>query len=778
MLRDIRFALRSARRAPAIACAVILTLALGLGVSTTAFSLVDAILMRPLPVSHPERLVNATLDDGFAILETEYIRERSRSLAGLIAYDWTRLSTVVGATPSLATARLVSGDVFSVLGVHVVGRPLRLEDDRPGATPVAVASCGYARQFGAIPDAIGRTILLDGVSATIVGVMPCDFPGLSAGEMPEDLWLPMALHPKLALNDHVTVGILARLAPGASAEIAQRELTDLHRSFTRDTLARVIVTDGTQGLQTFGQAAAVPLRILTAAAVAVLLLVSANVMNLLLTRGTGRRQELMIRLAMGASRPQLIRQLIIETLVYASVGGVLGVLVACWTAPLIASRLAHHDGPLMLDLAPSPRLIAFMAVAVLATVLASGVAPALSATGPLESGARSTPGRSTSRLGRSLAMIQVSLSLVLLIVTGQLMHGLATMTRMDPGFERSHALQFNIYANTLGYSGSDELAFYERIRSKLDALPGVEAATVSRYRTAMIDRTVCQPTTDGSPVDVNLNGIGERYWAATGIPLLEGRDFVPGDGAVTILSAEAAREFFPGVDPIGRTLRVVSGTLRVVGVARDVRAYGERPADVGGPTCRLFVPLVHAPRAELGQVTFALRTSGNPAALIATVRDVVHSIEPRASLVSLETGMDAAKQVTTGQSTLAASAGVLAVLALVLACIGLYGIVSYTVARRMGEMGVRLALGASPRRLFWAVLRDALKPITWGLVLGLLAETLALRIVGHSVIGLDAPAPLAIGAAAATLVIAALIAAVPPARRAARADPMLALRAT
>ncbi|HSY80887.1 MAG TPA: ABC transporter permease [Gemmatimonadaceae bacterium] len=772
MLRDFRFALRSARRSLLVSATVVLTLALGLGVSTTAFSLVDAILLRPLPVAHPERLVNATLDDGFPILETEYFRDRSRSLSGIIAYDGTRLSTVVQRQPGVATAGLVSGDVFAILGVPVLGRPLRREDDRPGAVPVAVASCAYAtRQFGSPTAAIGQTVMLDALSTSIIGVMPCDFPGLTAGEMPEDLWLPLVWHPQLGLNDHTTVGILARLAPGANAAVAQRELTDLHRTFTRDTLGRVLVSDGSQGLERLAHASATPLRVLAAAAAAVLLLVCANVMNLLLTRGAGRRQEIMIRLAMGASRPQIVRQLVVETLVYALAGGILAVFAAYWLGPVLATRLAPSQGPLMLDLVPRGRVLAFVAVAVLATVLAAGVAPALRVA-RLENETRSTP-----RIGRSLAMIQVGLSLVLLIVTGQLGRSAASMALLDTGFEQHRTLQFALYANTLGYSGPSELAFYERVRSKLGAIPGVVTATFARDHITAINRTICRPSTDGGPVDVGLSGIGADYWAATGIPLLRGRDFVPNDGAVTILSAEAARVFFPGVDPIGRTLRVTDGgTLRVVGIARDVRAFGERPEEVGAPTCRVFIPLEHAAKVDMGQAMFIVRTAGAPAALLAPVRDAVDAVDPRAALVRLETMTDATKGITAGQSALATSAGVLAALALALACIGLYGVVSYMVARRMTEMGIRLALGASPARLFRVVLGDAMRPVLSGLALGLAGAALALKLVGHSVIGLDAPQPLAIIAATLTLVVAALIAATLPARRAARADPVQALR--
>jgi predicted permease len=772
MLRDLLFALRSARRSLMVTVTVVLTLALGLGVSTTAFSLVDAILLRPLPVAHPERLVNASFEDGFPILETEYFRERSRSLSGIIAYDGTQLSTVVQERPGLATARLLSGDVFATLGVPVIGRALRLDDDRPGAAPVAVASCAYAtRQFGGMTAAIGQTPLLDGMSTTIVGVMPCDFPGLTAGKMPEDLWLPIIWHSRLGLNDHTTVGILARLAPGANAGIAARELTALHRTFTRDTLGRVLVSDGSQGLETLAHASATPLRILTAAAAAVLLLVCANVMNLLLTRGTGRRQEIVIRLAMGASRPQIVRQLIVETLVYALAGGILAVVAAEVLGPLLATRLAPGEGPLMLDLVPRGRVLAFVAVAVLATVVAAGVVPALKAA-RLENETRSTP-----RIGRSLAMLQVGLSLVLLIVTGQLVHGARSMALMDTGFEQHHTFQFALYANTLGYSGPSELAFYERVRSKLGAMPGVVTATVARDHITAINRTICHPSTDGGPVDVGLSGIGANYWAATGIPLLRGRDFVPNDGAVAILSTEAARVFFPDADPIGRTLRVPDGgTLRIVGVARDVRAFGERPEEVGAPTCRVFIPLEHAAKEDMGQAMFIVRTIGDPAATLGAVRDVVHTIDPRAALVRLETVSNATRDITAGQSALATSAGVLAALALALACIGLYGVVSYMVARRMTEMGIRLALGASPARLFRVVLGDAMRPVLSGLALGLAGAALALKLVGHSVIGLDAPQPLAIIAAALTLVVAALIAATLPARRAARADPVQALR--
>lgn len=795
MLRDLRFALRSARRAPALACTVVLTLALGLGISTTVFSLVDAILLRPLPVERPDQLVLATPvlpdgtpDDGFPIPEVEYLRDRSRSLAGVIAFDGTRLNAVVSGNPRLVTAMLISADAFDILGVRVMGRTIRRQDDRPGASPVAVVSCQYAAsQFGASAPAIGQTLTLTGLSATVVGVLPCDFPGLSAGETPADVWLPMALHPQLALNDHVTVGVIARLAPGADAGMAESELTDLHRTYARNALVgRIVVRDGSQGLRNLSEAVETPLRVLTAAAIAVLLLVCANVMNLLLTRGTGRRQELAIRLAMGASRPQLVRQLVTETLAYATVGGALGVLLAGWAGPVLVRHLAVGPGSptLMIDVFPRGRVIAFAAVAVLATVLAAGIGPALRAT-QLEG--HTTGNRATIRLGQSLATVQVCLSLVLLIVTSQLLHGVATMARMDPGFERRQTLQFRVYANTLGYGGPAEIAFYERIRTRLDALPGVRAASVSRYPAATGYRSICHAPIGGAPTDLSLNGIGARYWTATGTPLLRGREFSAADGPaappVAILSEVAARVLFPGIDPVGQTLRVTADppatvrAIQIVGVARDVRAYGPRPEDVGAPTCRIFVPLAQAPQSELGQVLFVVRTMADPTVMFGAVRSAVQSVDPRAAILWLQTGSDATEALTASENTLAAAAGILATLALALACIGLYGIVSYSVVQRMGEIGIRLALGAAPSRLFRSVLTDALRPVSWGLALGLVTAAVALRVVGHNVIGLDSPQPAAIAVAALTLICAAALAAALPARRAARADPARVLRA-
>jgi predicted permease len=806
--RDMRFALRTARRSPALTVALVLTLALGLGPSITVFSLVDAIILRALPVDRPDRLVlvnrispTGATNDQFPLDEVEYIRTHAHALDGLIAFDYTRLNVVIDRSAEPLEARLVSGNIFALLGVRTLGRPLTPDDDQPGRPPVAVISCAYwQRRFGASQSALNRTLVVNGRGATIVGIMPCSFPGLSPGELPEDLWLPMALHSNLALNDHTTVGILGRLAPGRDPASAAAELTALHRTYARDLATTAPVgnraehiglASGAQGLRDLVQQAETPLRLLSGVALAVLLIVSANVTNLLLTRATARRRELAVRLALGASRRRIAGQLVTETAVYAAAGAVLGVLLAWWAAPILARYFARDTRGLLLDLLPRARTIAFAAAAMLATAFACGFAPALIATRldlqeELKESARIAGGSATIRLGRALAAAQVALSLLLLAITSQLVHGVGNLAGMDPGFDRGHVLLFGTYATALGLSGTREIQLYELMQQRLAALPGVRAASMSRFPAATVLRRVCLPAPVGQPATVNLDGVGTRYFETVGIPLLRGRDFTPADTRngtpVAILSQEAARVYFPGVDPVGRILDVDVGAvvpgvraLQVIGVAGDVRAYGPAPQDVGAPICTVFIPLAQAPHWLLGQMTFEVRAANEPAPLFAAVRSAVHSVNADLSLFDLRTAADDVRALTAGESVLATLAGAFGTLALLLACVGLYGVVSYAVSRRTGELGVRLALGARPSRLHRTVVRDAMRPVAVGLAVGLAATLVALRLTAHAIFGLSTPEPLAIAVAAATLLAAALTAAHLPARRASRIDPVRAL---
>lgn len=802
---DLRFALRTLRRSAVISVTVVLTLGLAIGANTAIFSLADALLFTPLPVTHPERLFfvqrvsSGESGGGFSIAEFERLRGSAPEGIGVMARDFTRLSVGVDGQAEPAEGMLVSGNLFPVLGLNAArGRLLAPADDVPGQPPVAVISDRYwRRRFGQFPTIVGRVIDLNGVPTTVVGVLPAVFTGLSVGTSQGDVWLPLTLHAALALKDHDRVNVMVRLATEITAATASGVLTQVYRALVSDSVgpdadrrtvgsAGVALTPAALGQ---GSELESPLRILMFAGLLVLLVVCANLANLLLARAIARRREIAVRLALGASRGRLVQQLLTESLVLTAMGGVLGLLIARWGGEALATYLASDTSALVVTFAPDVRVLLFAAgLATLATIVFTLVPVVSFARTDLQSalkagapGARG--GGSALRLGRALVMLQVALSLVLLVTAGVLVHSVRNLSALEPGFEREQVLQFAVYPGPLGYQGRRELQLYQMIRDRIGVLPGVRSVATSRVRLASDGRQRCPQRTGTTPLRASWGSpVSPRFFATMGVPLVAGREFESGDASgsasVAIVSRAAAQAFFPEGKPVGKFLAIEGepASRMVVGVVGDVATYSAEPADRGLPSCLIYIPVAQASPAEMGQQWIAVRSTGDPGALLPGTRAAIHDVDPRLSLYWPGTVAEQVRELFGAQRSLATLSGIFGALALAFAAIGLLGIVSYAVASRTSELGLRLALGARPGTIVMDIVRETLGLVLGGTVLGVVAALAAVRLTSGLLYDVSPIDPVSVIGAAVTLLVAGLLAAAAPARRASRLDPAIALR--
>jgi predicted permease len=802
--RDLHVALRSALREIGLTSAIVSTMTLGLTLATVGFSLVNAILIRPLSVHNPERLVilerhNSKTGEshGLNLSELDYLRARSRTTTGLSGYDYTRLNAVSRGNAELVEARLVSGNMFALLGVTAEGRALTLADDHPGAPPIAIVSCAFAdRHFPR--DAVSQVVQLNQLSVTIVGVLPCRFQGLAIGERPEDVWLPMSLHSQLALSDHVFVGTLGRLAPGINVEEARGELAALYLDYQRQEPGlnasdawTIGARSGAHGIGELGAAMQVPLTLLNAAAIVVLVIACGNVTNLLLVRFTSRRYDLAVRQALGASSRRLAGELIAGVAVYAVPACAAALLLSAPAATLAADYLAPDKSAITLDLTPGPAVVLFSVLASIAVAIASALGPAFAAvshsTGALIGAGlgRVNIDRVAARVGRWLIAGQVALSLVLLLLAGQLWRGIARLITMDPGFATAHVVSLSVYPATLGYTGARELQLYEGIRSRLASLPGVVSVGISRYPLTTDRRAPCTTGGGADVADISPRPVSPGLFATLGIHLLRGRDFSDADEMsstpVVVLSRQAADAYFTGLDPIGRTLRLSTGAAtveprRVIGIVNDLRAFGPRPEDVGAATCAMFVPMAQASLSDRGQASVLIRSTSTIGTASGEIRRAIAAIDPALSVMFLESAQADILSAVEPQTSAGSVAKLFASLALILACIGLYGVLSYAVSRRTREIGVRMAFGAPPFTVGAMVVRDAFRQMALGILVGGVTAVLLLPVAAHTLYGVQTVDPVVGGFCVGALLGIGLVAAWVPARRAASVDPARALR--
>jgi predicted permease len=799
---------------PGFAIVAVLTLALGIGANAAIFSASDAVILKLLPVRNPKQLVYFRLlspqEHGSAFSRTEFAQflEQSHSFSGMFAFDTLRLMGTAGGQSEFVSGECVSGTFFSVLGVDVtLGRPLTSGDDQPGKPAVAVISHDYwKRRFALDPSVPGKTITLKGVSFTIVGVAPARFRGIELGDA-MDIWVPLAFWEQLRLNDHLTLGVMARMKPQAGAKQAGAEITLIDQQFAaaalgskitllagRDLQARSVeLVPGGRGLFDLPDQLPRSLLVLTMVVGLVLLIACANVANLLLVRSVSRRKEIAVRLALGAPRIRLFRQLLTESLLLAVAGGALGLLLASWSTNSLIGLLSNGGALRALDVRTDVRTLCFALAVSFFTCLLFGIAPALWATRmdaavTLKSASHSE-GANAPRLGpRTISVIaQVSLSVLLLVSTGLLVRSLQRLSMVDAGFRQDNILLVSLYPTLSGYQGARELALYARAREGVSAVPGVASATFSRFGMLSGGRWIRVAThlTSGDKgekdLKVNCNPVAPRFFETMGIPMILGRDFTAADGQqaprVAIVSESFSHRYFPDEIALGKQLLFkdakTGDPIVVVGVVKEVKALSLRERE---SLPQIYIPLAQAPADLLGQMTMEVRTAMEPVAAATAVRDAVRDVDANLPVVQIITQKAQTEGTLQNERSLSTLSSVFGILALLLACLGQYEIAAYSVAARTREIGIRMALGARPVEVHRMVIRQGMRLAAIGIALGLAGALVVSRILASLLFAVSGADSLIYAGVSILLILVALAACYIPARRAAAVDPMIALR--
>jgi predicted permease len=831
-------------KSPGFTAVAVLTLALGIGANTAIFSLVNEVLLRSLPVKNPGELVlfrniegprgrmsragenNGSIDPAtgrpastsFSLLAFERFRGRHPALSDVFAFaPFNQINLLIDGQPETnILGQLVSGAYYTGLGVPaILGRTLTQEDDQPAAEPVAVISHRYwQRRFGGDLGVIGKTIQVNKVPVTIIGVTPAGFAGaMQIGES-ADISVPLAHHARFQPDRGANrakpwywwIRVMGRLAPQATAAQARASLEPIFQEAARegwregqslDTMPREMPEPSTLAADPGGQGEndrrrqyAQSLRILMGLGSLVLLAACANVANLLLARGAARRREFALRLTLGASRVRIVRQLLVESLLLASLGAALGALFAHWSRGLLVGLRQFGGSPAVLDLPLDGRVFGFTIAVTAGAALLFGLAPALRATrinltAEFQGGARQLGAGARSRLSQALMVTQIALSLVLLVSTGLFVRTLRNLQNVDPGFNSHQLALFRIDAVSAGYTQERFAALQARLQTRLESIPGVRAVTFSRVALLAGTRSNRRITVPGytpppgAPTGFNINGLAPNFLATMEIPLLLGRGFTGHDTAagtkVAIVNQAFARQIFGDENPLGRrfifgsTPTANAAEVEIVGVARDAKYTGLREA----PPPTIYVPATQMPE---GVANYCVRAAGNPAALFPALRAAVRELDPTLSVLNLRTQDEQIERINSEERLFARLSGFFGVVALALACVGLYGLMSFHVLHRTGEIGLRMAVGALPAQVLRMILRESLALVGLGVALGLPAAYGSSRFIESMLFGLSPADSLTYGSVALILIVAALVACWVPARRATKVDPMVALR--
>lgn len=834
LIQDLKYGARMLRKRPGFTLVAILTLALGIGANSAIFSSVNAILLKPLPLPDRDRLVlfDATTSEGTSVGSPSdevwhrwsnasylHLKENIPALEDVAAFrsGETRLNLLGGTGDApgaqLANGHLVSGNFFPLLGVPAaLGRALSPDDDREAAPPVAVISHAcWKTRYAAEPDVVGRAVTVNGTPMTIVGVMPEWFFGLRI-RRPADFWIPLALQQKiertteayLADRDFYWLNLVGRLKPGSDLAAANAQANVALKQYLRSAAGttpaedwRLAIDHGTIRLAPAGPGISglrnhygEPLKVLMAVAGFVLLIACANLTNLLLSRATERRAEIALRLAMGAARGRLIRQVMTESLMLAALGGAAGLLLALWGVEALRT-LVSKNAPI--DVGLNLPVLFFTAGTSLFAGLLFGLAPALRAgRADLSDALRSRGevgggGRLRSGLGPTLVTAQVALSLVLLVGSGLLVRSLLNLAGAEVGFQREGVVILDIDTRVSGLAPGELTDYYRRLLERVGGVPAVKSATVATYSpmngtsrssSLTIEGYTAAP---GDSPEANILLVGPRYAETLGVPIVKGRIIDERDGPaatkVAFVNEAFARAYFAGTDPIGRRVAIGDGPenprYEVVGVVGDARYDNPRE-----PAARmLYFAILQAEDQNAYSSDLEVRTSGDPMNAVADLRAAVADVDARVPIASVTSLKAQVADSVSAETLLAQLVSVFSTLALVLACVGLYGVVSQAVARRTNEVGIRMALGADRRRILAMVLGEAGRLIVIGLAVGIPGAAVAARLLTSQLYGVTPADPLTIAGSAALLLAVALFAGYIPARRASRVEPLVALRA-
>jgi predicted permease len=809
LAQDVRFACRLLVKSPGFTAVAVLTLALGIGVNTAIFTWMKALVLEPLPgVPRPGELVmlaGQNRDGTGCCWGTSYpnyldYQARARTV-DILGYEIASVDLTVGGEPERVSGTIVTGNYFDVLGVKAaLGRTFQPEEYRTPDTHavVVISHALWQRRFGSDPDVVGRAVTLNNRPFTIVGVLPQGFRSAMPG-IAFDVFVPATLQAavvpgsdRLHARGAAWLDLIGRLRPGATRDRAQAEMNVISRQieqehpglFTQEgrTLGVYTLTDAPLGVAS----AAYPVLLSLMAVVGLVLLVAcANVANLLLARAAARQREMAVRLAMGARRGQLVRQLLTESLLLAGLAGGLGLLLAHWLGRAALGFLPSTDLTVSLNLDADARVLAFAATVAMATGVVFGLVPALQ-TSRVDlvttlKAERTDAGARRAWLRGALVAAQVALSLVALVTAGLFLRSLWAARALDPGFDTGPALMVSMDLFPNGYTAETGDALYRRILDGAAALPGATGATLVRRpplssrgaRGTGIDEVEGYTPGPNERMGTLYDTVGPDYFQMMGIPLVRGRGFSTRDDAastpVVVVNQTMARTYWPGEDPLGRHLQIGDRRLEVVGVARDVkyRSIDER--------ARLYMYLPVYQRYEPDE-TLVVRTAGEPTALVEPLRRLVAGLDPNLALFNVRTMAEHVNGALGSRRVAATGAVVFGLLALALAMVGVYGVVSYTVTRRTHEIGVRVALGARPGDVFRMALVHGLRPAAVGAVIGLAAAYAAARLLRGLLYGVSPGDPATFAAVALLLALVAVAAAWVPARRAMRTDPVTALR--
>jgi predicted permease len=815
LFQDLRYGIRVLWKTPGFTLVAVVSLALGIGLNTAIFSIVNVLLIRPVPVVKDQGSV-VWLRAPVSYPDYVDYKEKTQSFDGMAAATGTsEFSLTRGGEPELIKGEFVTENYFDVLRVGALKGRTFAEDEGRTPIPVVVLSEQLWRtRFDSDQSIIGRQIVLNGLSFTVIGVAPKNFIGTEVG-LDRELWVPLLMQPVLnppeasrsadpisnrfqTRNSH-WLAVFARLKPGISPEQAGAELTGVAQHVAEtygetvgpETLGRVRLLPMSGGMDPRDQQEALPIAGIMMVVVALVLLIAcANIASLLLARAAVRRRETAIRQALGATRPRLVRQWLTESILLGITGGGLGLLLALWANQLLISYL--QSTPLAsLDLKLDWRVIAFTLGVSVTTGVVFGLAPALQASRldiltALKSEDAARAGSRRSRLRAAFVTAQVTLSVLLLIGAGLFIRSLQKANTIDPGFRVDRALTVPINLGLLRYKETEGVDFYRNLLARVEAQPGVERASLVRFAPLGFSSAQFQVFPEGrgdssregtdEGNSTGFNVVGPNYFRTMETPLLRGRDFTDADrkGApeVVVVNETLALTLWPGEGALGKRVSV-SGSegpfLEVVGIARDgkYRSLGETPHPY------IYQPLLQSYDPKM---TLVVRTTGEPQSVAGAVREQIRALDPNLPVSEVQTLRDQ-MDLSLFPSRLAAwILGGFGVLALLLAAIGIYGVVSYSVAQRTREIGVRIALGAKETDVLRLVLGEGIFVIAIGLGLGLLLAAAATRVIAGYLYGVGATDPLTFAGVPLILGLIALVASYMPARRATKVDPIEALR--
>ncbi len=833
LFKDIRYGFRGLLKRKGFAIIAVLTLALGIGANTAIFTLVNAVMLKSLPVQKPEELVlfsdvtgeGTSIEDSlhlgawprFSYASYEYFRDHNQSFTELAAVrnGETRLSVRQTDAQANAAVRaqghLVSGNYFSLLGVQALrGRMLTPEDDKPGAQPAAVISNNYwEKELNSDPATVGKNIIINGTNFTIVGITPREFFGIRV-RRPPDFWMPIAFQPQVELRPSFLTNkevywltVVGRLKQGVTLEQAQATVNMTLRQFLTQEAGSdlteeiqkeiqnsyVTLASGQGGISSLRNNYSKPLRMLLAIVGMVLLIACANVGSLLLSRAASRNSEISLRMALGATRWRIVRQLLTESMLLALMGGVCGVLLAQWGVYVLV-RLVAEGSPL--DTMPDAGVLVFTAgVSVLAGLI-FGLVPAVQASRSDLSSAMKEKNRLRRgflRFNLSSLMVvgQVGLSMVLLTGAGLFAGSLLKLQNEDVGFDRNNVLLLGIDPRLAGYKPTELSALYRELIDRLGTLPQVRNASMATYApmsgTRRASSIIIPGYTPRPDEDMSVQDIltGPKYAETLGVPLLRGREIDLRDTAsspqVAVVNATFAERFFKDQNPVGRKFSFDDETeegagLEIIGVVGDIKSGDAREK----PDPVIYRPILQVQDQGAYMVTLHLRTQNDPTPLIPQVRQMINQVDDKLPIFGVVTLSQQLHENLDQERLIAQLVSFFGALALILACIGLYGVMAHGVARRTNEIGIRMALGARGGNIAWMILRETLYLVLAGLVIGVPAALLAARLIATQLFGMSPTDPLTLTAAALVLTLVALLAGFLPARRASRVNPLNALR--